>query len=184
MNRRLTVLLVVAAVSAALLLIDGGADGDVVEAVERSTPAAAVASAPAARPVPAASRPGAAEPAIARLIPRDELIGEEGETTQGADLMFGAQSWNPPPPAPTAAPAEAPPPPPPSAPPLPFTYIGKALEAGVWEVYLARADKTYIVKKQSVIDGVYRVDAIAPPTLTLTYLPLNQAQTLNIGVLE
>ena len=35
-----------------------------------------------------------------------------------------------------------------------------------------------------VIDGAYRVDAIAPPTLKLTYLPLNQVQQLNIGVFE
>jgi hypothetical protein len=28
------------------------------------------------------------------------------------------------------------------------------------------------------------VDAIAPPHLTLTYLPLNQVQQLNIGVLD
>jgi hypothetical protein len=98
--------------------------------------------------------------------------------------VFGTQNWNPPPPPPQAVQEAAPPPPPPSAPPLPFIYLGKANEAGVWEVYLARADKTYIVKKATVIDGVYRVDAIAPPTLTLTYLPLNQVQTIHIGVLE
>jgi hypothetical protein len=53
---------------------------------------------------------------------------------------------------------------------------------GQWEVYLARGEQTYVVKNHSVIDGVYRVDAIAPPTLTMTYLPMNQVQQLNIGV--
>jgi hypothetical protein len=77
-----------------------------------------------------------------------------------------------------------PPPPPPGAPPLPFSFIGKALEGGTWEVYLARADKTYVVQAKTVIDGMYRVDAIAPPVLTLTYLPLNQVQQLNIGAFD
>lgn len=184
MNKRLAILLALASAVGALVLLDGGADGDVVEAVERSAPAVS----PPAAAAPQVSKPGAAEPAIARLIPRAELVGEDGDAIGGADPVFGAQNWNPPPPPPSAAAeaaaAAAAAPPPPSAPPLPFTYIGKANEAGVWEVYLARLDKTYIVKQKSVIDGAYRVDAIAPPTLTLTYLPLNQVQTLNIGVLE
>lgn len=178
MNRRMLLLLGAALVAGVLLIVDGGAGEDVVEAVERSAPAAPVAAAPAAK------KPDAAEPAIARLIPRAELIGADDEAMGGGDVVFGAQNWNPPPPPPAAVEAEAPPPPPPSAPPLPFTYLGKANEGGVWEVYLARADKTYIVKDKTVIEGAYRVDAIAPPTLTLTYLPLNQVQTLNIGVLE
>ena len=77
-----------------------------------------------------------------------------------------------------------PPAPPPTAPPLPFTYLGKAVGEGAWEVYLARGDKTYIVHPKEVVDGVYRVDAIAPPTITFTYLPLNQVQQLNIGVFD
>jgi hypothetical protein len=32
-----------------------------------------------------------------------------------------------------------------------------------------------------VLDGQYRVDAIDPPLLEFTYLPLAQKQTLNIG---
>jgi len=36
----------------------------------------------------------------------------------------------------------------------------------------------------TVIDGMYRIDTIAPPTLTVTYLPLNQVQQLNIGVMD
>ena len=176
MNRRLVILLAVAAVAALLVLLDGGAPQEaVVEAVERSGPA----------PVPRADSPARtanAEPAIARLIPREQLIGDEDEALGRGNPVFGTQNWNPPPPPPSNEPA--PPPPKPSAPPLPFTYLGKAQEKGVWEVYLARADQTYVVKDKTVIDGLYRVEAIAPPTLTLTYLPLNQVQTLNIGVLE
>ena len=70
------------------------------------------------------------------------------------------------------------------APPLPFIYLGKVAADGAWEVFLARGDKTYIVRDNTVIDGAYRVEAIAPPVMTLTYLPLNQVQQLNIGVFE
>ncbi|MFS2020837.1 hypothetical protein ACEN88_30195, partial [Massilia sp. CT11-108] len=74
---------------------------------------------------------------------------------------------------------------PPTAPPLPFTFIGKSVGDGAWEVYLARGDRTYVVReKGAVIDGTYRVESIAPPVLTLTYLPLNQVQQLNIGVFD
>ena len=92
----------------------------------------------------------------------------------------GRQDWTPPPPPPAPAPA----PPPPSAPPLPFTFIGKSLQDGVWQVYLARGDRTYLVRDKEVIDGTYRVDAIKPPVLTLTYLPLDKVQQLNIGVFD
>jgi len=77
-----------------------------------------------------------------------------------------------------------PPPPPPMAPPMPFAYIGKAVADGAWEVYLSRADKTYVVRNQTVIDGTYRVEKIAPPQMSVTYLPLNQVQQINIGVFD
>jgi len=70
------------------------------------------------------------------------------------------------------------------APPVPFIYIGKALADGAWEVFLARGDRTYSVRAQTVIDGTYRVERIAPPVMSLTYLPLNQQQQMNIGALE
>jgi hypothetical protein len=123
--------------------------------------------------VQAAAAKGA--PHILRLKPRHALIGAGGLGESGD--VFVSHDWTPPPPPPPVAP----PPPPPSAPPLPFTYIGKAFENGAWEVYLAHAGKTFIVQPKTVIDGMYRVDAIAPPILTLTYLPLNQVQQLNIG---
>ena len=115
-------------------------------------------------------------------MPRAVLIGDSDEQFRqgGNGAVFGRQDWTPPPPPPQPAP----PPPPPSAPPLPFTFIGKSVGGGVWEVYLARGDRTYVVRDKEVIDGTWRVDAIAPPVLTLTYQPLNQVQQLNIGVFE
>jgi hypothetical protein len=151
------------------------------EVAEPAPRAPGAARAPAVQAASAASTK--AEPAILRLIPRATLIGDSDEAMgKGADV-FGRRDWNPPPPPPPAA-ERPPPPPPPQAPPVPFTYIGKAVTQGNWEVYLARGDQTYIVRNQMVIDGTYRVDAIAPPVLKLTYLPLNQVQQINIGVLD
>ena len=188
----------IALVAAAALVAfgDNRPDGEIAEPVARTVPAmppgpvtvagrtlAERAQAPALLPPQAgagAPAPGTkAPPHILRLLPRQALVGQ-GST--GGEV-FGSRDWTPPPPPPPP-PAALPPPPPPSAPPLPFTLLGKALENGAWEVYLARAGKTYVVKPKTVIDGTYRVDAIAPPILTLTYLPLNQVQQLNIGAFD
>jgi hypothetical protein len=178
----------VALVLAAGLVIfgDNTPAPQVVGAVERAPRAPA---AQAASPAPRASRDRTAtvaEPAILRLMPRADLMGDGDEPMGGRSNVFGRQDWNPPPP-PVVVKQEmvdAVPAPAPMAPPLPFTLLGKAVADGAWEVYLARGDKTYVVRAQMVLDGMYRVDAIAPPTLTLTYLPLNQVQQLNIGVLD
>jgi hypothetical protein len=145
---------------------------EVAEAVERAV-------APAH---PRAARPAVAQPAILALLPRSEVAGEDGDTFGGADGVFQSQNWTPPPPK--MAVTAALPPAPPMAPPLPFVYLGKVAADGAWEVFLSRADKTYIVRAHTVIDGAYKVVTIAPPVMTLTYLPLNQVQQLNIGVSE
>jgi hypothetical protein len=186
-----------AALAAAVALValgDNSPEGEVAEPVARALPAprdgrlATRAQAPAvlsaqAAPAEVRRQPsgGEAAPPILRLLPRHALVGLDG--VEAGAGVFAGRDWTPPPPPPPA-PVAPPPPPPPSAPPLPFTMIGKALENGAWEVYLARAGKTYIVKPKTVIDGTYRVDAIAPPFLTLTYLPLNQVQQLNIGAFD
>ena len=152
----------------------------VAEPVERASRAPA-AAAPARHA--ASTEHASADVMIQRLVPRALLIGETGEGTfASGDGVFGGQNWNPPPPPPP--PVSNAPPPAPMAPPLPFSYIGKAAADGAWEVYLSRADKVYVVRVKTVIDGTYRVDAIAPPLMSLTYLPLNQVQQINIGVLD
>ena len=179
------------AMGAALLLAtglvvfgDNRPDSGVAEAVERAPPAVTVIAAAPRSEVP---KTATAEPAILALVPRAVLIGDGDEAMGGAGDVFGQQGWAPPvseQQQQQAAQQKAPPPPPPMAPPLPFVYLGKAAAEGQWEVYLAVGDKTYVVRDKMVLDGTYRVDAIAPPNLTLTYLPLNQVQQLNIGVLD
>ncbi len=156
------------------LVVFGDKTPDVAEPVERAARAPVVAAAARAPAVKAG-----VEPVILRLLPRDELLGE----SEGGAL-FGSQNWNPPPPPAPVQPVNNTPPPPPMAPPLPFTLIGKSVSAGAYEVYLARGEQVYLVRDKMTIDGTYRVDKIVPPMLTLTYLPLNQVQQLNIGVFD
>ncbi len=133
----------------------------------------------------AANAPGDKAKRAAVILPlkaREQLMsGTTAETTEPRpEKLFISQSWTPPPPPPVAPP----PPPPPSAPPLPYTYIGKKIEAGKWEVYLALGDRNYVVREQSNLEGVYRVDSITASLLTMTYLPLNQTQTITIGGID
>jgi hypothetical protein len=97
-------------------------------------------------------------------------------SASGRDL-FSARSWNPPPPPPPPAQEPAAP----VAPPLPYAFLGKKLEAGSWEIYLNKGEQTVIVREGEIVDGAWRVDKIAPPSMALTYLPLGQVQTLPIG---
>jgi hypothetical protein len=186
-------ILALALVGAALLAVfgDRSPEGDIAEPVERPVAKAALVRTAVPPPVPvvpaAKTSDAPAGQQILALVPRDTLIGDSdaafGQGQNGAG-PFAHHDWTPPPPPPPP-PQPAPPPPPPTAPPLPFTFIGKSVGDGVWEVYLARGDRTYVVRdKGFVIDGTYRVESIAPPVLTLTYLPLNQVQQLNIGVFD
>jgi hypothetical protein len=114
-------------------------------------------------------------PDILVLQERESLIG--GGHKPSRTGLFGSQNWTPPPPPPP----KPGPPPPPMAPPIPFTYIGKKFDGSNWEVYIMRGEQTYVVREQTVLESTYRIDSIKPPTLTLTYLPLQQVQTLTIG---
>jgi hypothetical protein len=120
----------------------------------------------------------AAEP-IDALIPRSGLVPSAPTATRPATVasldLFSPRSWTPPPPAASASVAI------PVAPPLPFVYLGMKVEGDVWEVYLSRAEQTFIARVGQTLDGSYRVDSITPPSLVLTYLPLGQSQTLPIG---
>jgi hypothetical protein len=72
-------------------------------------------------------------------------------------------------------------PPPPSAPPLPFTYIGKMVEENKIIVFVAKTDKHYSLKGGEIIEGLYAVKTIEPQKVVFNYIPLSIEQTLNIG---
>ncbi len=90
---------------------------------------------------------------------------------------FPAKSWYVPPPAPPPTP-----PPAPSAPPLPYTFIGKFLEPqGKLTIFLTNGDKVHLVSAGETIDNTYSVDGVENGKLTLTYLPLKIKQYINLG---
>jgi hypothetical protein len=51
-------------------------------------------------------------------------------------------------------------------------------------VFLSRGDRNLIVRQGETIDSMYRVELIAESAITLTYLPLNQRQTIVIGAAQ
>jgi hypothetical protein len=95
-------------------------------------------------------------------------------SAQAGDI-FRRQSWAPPPP-PAASKA-----PPPSPPPLQFRYVGRVVEGDETRVFLALAERNYIIKPGENIDSQYRMDEVNDHAITLTYLPLNAKQMLAIA---
>lgn len=136
----------------------------------RTPPRAGAASATGARQTSAPEE-------VAALLPRLPASAEAKSRSAGREL-FPVASWTPPPPKPVAAVAR---PAPPTAPPLPFRYIGRKLEAGRWEAYLERGEQVLIAREGERLAEVYEVRSIAPTMLTLVYLPLQQTQTMAIG---
>jgi hypothetical protein len=98
---------------------------------------------------------------------------------------FESKSWYvpppPPPPPPVAKILPPPPPPAPTAPPLPFTYLGRYDDSSNAVIYLVRGDRVLLVHAGDIIEGTYRVEGIVGTTLGLTYLPLKIRQSLDIG---
>ncbi len=89
--------------------------------------------------------------------------------------LFANRSVHPAPPPPSPAVAA------PSAPPLPFTYIGKMIDGDVVTVFLAKQNQDYNLKLNDVVDNTYRIEQIGDDRVVITYLPLDTQQTLNIG---
>lgn len=88
--------------------------------------------------------------------------------------LFARKSWYVAPPPP--------PPPKPMAPPLPFSFAGRLIEDGRTTVFLSRPGSNHAVKTGEIIDRTWRVGEIAATSMTFIYLPLNEQQTLLLGV--
>ncbi|MFC5473802.1 hypothetical protein [Paraherbaspirillum soli] len=117
---------------------------------------------------------------VLRIRPRD---AEEGED-DGANV-FASTQWTPPPPKVVAPPPSAAPltPPAPQAPALPFKVLGRYVEDGKDVVFLLLNEQSLVVRVGDTIAGNYKVQSLNGGTLTLLYTPLNQQQTLDVGVL-
>lgn len=99
---------------------------------------------------------------------------------------FSSRNFRPAPPKITPEQAQAalaaapPPPPPPQAPPLPFTFMGRLSEARDTTVFLTQGERNLVVKPGDTIDNVYKLEEVSENAVVLTYLPMNQRQTLVI----
>lgn len=105
-----------------------------------------------------------------------------------------------PPPPPPVKEAPPPPPPPPMAPRFPHAWIGRVndetvsaapaassasaaparLARPIQRAVLAGPVATWVVKEGDVIEGQWRVDRIQDRSMSLTYLPLQQSQTVSM----
>jgi hypothetical protein len=97
---------------------------------------------------------------------------------------FNTNSWEAPPPPIHPIQPVAPTPPPvivPTAPPLPFTYLGRYGDSASRTVILSKGDRVYTVAVGEVIENTYRVEKLTTGTINLTYLPLNIEQHLSTG---
>lgn len=107
------------------------------------------------------------------------------------------RSMQPPPPPPQRVVADPGPPPAPTSPPFPHAWVGRfndepvAMTASgvasgtsapasqaVTRAVLAGPQNTWVVRVGDVIEGQWRVDRIQDRTMSLTYLPLKQQQTV------
>jgi hypothetical protein len=153
---------------------NSGSDG-VVESVGRSGEAAAstgAGTAPAEATTPAAPAPGAPS-----LPTRTQIAGSASKDP------FAARGWLPPPPPPPPPQAEAPPPPPPppTAPPVPFRFVGLLEEkTSKPAAFIAKGDALYVVHVGDVVESTYRVESFNSAQVVITYLPLQQRQTIEV----
>ncbi|WP_428423375.1 hypothetical protein [Methylibium sp.] len=143
------------------------ADGDAAQ--DLATP---VAPGRADAPRPAAST-AATDLRFDKLETRREALSSALRVAP----TFEPRSWQPPPP-----PRPPPPPPPvPVAPPFPYAYLGGMSDGGTRTGFFTRGDRVLQLRAGDTIDAAYRVETLTEAQMQLTYLPLNQTQTVALG---
>jgi hypothetical protein len=110
-------------------------------------------------------------------------VKPEAAATEKTDVtvanVFNPVSWyEPPPPPPPPVPV---PEPAPTAPPIPFSYLGRYEDPPKNIVMLTRNEQIYTVSVGDVIDETYRVKQIGNGSVTLVYLPLGTIQSISMG---
>jgi hypothetical protein len=110
------------------------------------------------------------------VVSNDEVSLERG----GGDVdPFAPRTWEPPPPPVVVVPVA---PLPPQAPPLPFRFFGRIVDAGQPASFiLMRGSETIAVRVGDRIEPAYLVDKFDGTNLHLVYLPLNIRQTIFVG---
>jgi hypothetical protein len=173
---RPAILAVAGAATLAVAMHFSGSDSDgVVQSVGRSGDATAAAPSAGAEP----SR-GAAQgtPDAPSLPTRSKIAGSADKDP------FAARGWLPPapPPLPVSAIQAAPPPaPPPTAPPVPFRFVGLIEEKTAKPAaFIAKGDALFVVHVGDVVESTYRVESFDSAQVVVTYLPLQQRQTIEV----
>jgi hypothetical protein len=132
--------------------------------------------------VPKAQRKAPEGARLGELAELDPALLKRPAPASEPGNAFGQKTWYvPPPPPPPPVVAPPPPPPPPTAPPLPFTFMGRYVDGGKPVIFLTAGDRLLMVHDGDVVDGTYRIDGIVGTQLQILYLPLNIKQFLDIG---
>jgi len=150
----------------------GGDDEAVVKPVVRDS----------ARPTVVADaqgRPAAEAPAEAPELPSRAPVSQSARSDP-----FAPKGWTPPPPPPPppAPVPPPPPPPPPTAPPVPFKFIGQIEDKTAKPAaFITKGEALLVVHVGDVLENTYRVESFSPAQVVVTYLPLQQRQTIAIS---
>ncbi|NML43478.1 hypothetical protein HHL11_06935 [Ramlibacter sp. G-1-2-2] len=178
---RISLLLGVAAILLWLVITRSAEDSERAAAPARSrqlavsTRTAAPAPAIAADIEPQRAWPGSADVQVDPFLP----LGTIASTKSGTATASVA-----PPSAPKPAASVAPPAAPaaPAIPPMPYQAIGSVtspdVAGGVPVAFLTQHDQLLVVKVGETLANTYRIDAITPQQVELTYLPAMQKQLL------
>ena len=70
---------------------------------------------------------------------------------------------------------------PPQAPTVPFRVLGSFVEDGQTGIFIEHEERDLIARIGDTVAGLYRIEALGEETLTVTYLPLDRQQVINIG---
>ena len=160
-----------------------GSGDDVVQPVARSDghPSVPVG---AATTVPGAGGAGNSAPGSAAAgTPGAPNLPTRTRITESTSKdPFAPKGWLPPPPPPAAVPIEAAaPPPPPTAPPVPFRFVGLIEEKSAKPAaFIAKGDALYVVHVGDLVETNYRVESFNSAQVVVTYLPLQQRQTIEV----
>lgn len=140
----------------------------------------------AGRARPAPGKAVVIEPWVSQSLTRN-VAAWQARAASGPDLAGGRPTaWaGLRPPAPAVSNARPSAPPPPMAPPFPHAWVGRFNDEptspsakAVSRAVLVGSQATWVVRTGDVIEGQWRVDLIQDRSMRLTYLPLQQQQTV------
>ena len=124
------------------------------------------------------SRDSSATTTVARGKSTESLqLPERRGLSQARGELFGA----PPPPPQSVATASANAPAVQVAPPMPYRFAGRVRNGGEEEFLLSKGELVFPVKEGDTIDGTYKVVAVKPDSIELTYIPQGTPERITVS---